>query len=145
MTKPTRDEILMDNWESHTYKELSEMVGWNAESVRKWGSRNKMPHKKNNAQTKPRHGNVDIGVLKGLIKKGALSVVEIANYFDVAPQTALEAIKELQAGHTVLEVIDDKVSIGCDLRTNGSPQSRSTASASRPTTTSAPSTSVTMS
>jgi len=111
MSNQERDQILRDNWDGHTYSELAELTGWNAESVRKWGSRNKMPHKKLNVQTRPRKGEVDLGKLKALIKKNKLSVVEVANYFDCSPAKAKEAILRLQAGHTVLEVLDDKVSL----------------------------------
>ena len=121
MEKLERDQILRDNWDGHTYSELAELTGWNAESVRKWGSRNKMPHKKLNVQTRPRKGEVDLGKLKALIKKNKLSVVEVANYFDCSPAKAKEAILRLQAGHTVLEVLDDKVSLGSDLRTTDQP------------------------
>jgi hypothetical protein len=121
MEREQRDQVLRDNWEGHNYKELAKLVNWNPESVRKWGTRNKMSHKKQNVQTKPRRGVIDLGKLKALIKKNRLSVVEVADYFDVAPATAKEAIKQLQAGHTVLEVIDDKVSLGSDLRTTDSP------------------------
>lgn len=121
MEKEERDQILRDNWEGHTYSELAELVGWNAESVRKWGSRNKMPHKKNNVQTRPRKGEVDLGKLKALIKKNKLSVVEVADYFDVAPARAREAILRLQQGHTVLEMVDDKVCLGTELRTTEQP------------------------
>jgi len=121
MNKEERNQILRDNWEGCNYKELAELADWNPESVRKWGARNGMPHKKRNTQTTPRHGVVDLGKLKGLIKKGALSVVEVADYFDVAPSKARDAILELQKGHTVVEVIDDKVKLGNDLRTTEQP------------------------
>ena len=121
MSKNERDQILRDNWEGHTYSELAQMSGWNAESVRKWGSRNGMPHKKRNVQTKPRTGEVDLGKLKALIKKNRLSVVEVADYFDVAPAKAREAILKLKAGHTVLEMVDDKVCLGSELRTTEQP------------------------
>ena len=121
MNKEERDAYLSGNWDSHTYKELADYVGMHPESVRKWGARHKMPHKMKNAQAHPRHGNIDLGELKALIKKNRLSVVEVANHFDVAPATAKEAILRLQAGHTVLEVIDDMVSLGSELRTVDEP------------------------
>lgn len=121
MNKEERDQTLRENWDGHNYAELADMVGWNPESVRKWGVRNKMPHKKYNVQTKPRKGVVDLGALKGLIKKSRLSVVEVADYFDVAPQTAHDAIMELKKGNTILDIVNDTVSLGKDIRTIDEP------------------------
>jgi uncharacterized protein YjcR len=100
-----RDQILRDNWDGHNYRELAELVSWNPESVRKWGSRNKMPNKRRNAQSasKPRQGAINLGELKSYIKKGR-SLVEVSNHFGVAPNVALDAIHELQDGHTVVEL-----------------------------------------
>lgn len=117
MERQERDQILRDNYEGHTYQELSDMVSWNPESVRKWGSRNKMPNKRRNAQSasKPRQGAINLGELKSFIKKGR-SLVEVSNHFGVAPNVALDAIHELQEGHTVVELRDDKISLGTELR-----------------------------
>jgi len=47
-------QFIRDNWETKSYKELSEETGYSAEHIRKLGRKLSLPHKKMNKQALPR-------------------------------------------------------------------------------------------
>jgi UDP-2,3-diacylglucosamine pyrophosphatase LpxH len=74
-----------------------------------------------NKRLKRHSGGIDQGHLMALIRKGKVSVSEVANHFRVCPAEAIEAIKKLQEGHVLLEVVDDEVSLGSSIRPSDEP------------------------
>ncbi|MCK9463408.1 MAG: hypothetical protein M0R80_27620 [Proteobacteria bacterium] len=103
-------------WETSSYEEMAQETGYSAEYIRKWGAKHGKPHKRLNAQSKPRKGVIQQEELMKLIKNKRLSVVEVANHFDVAPQKAVEAIQELKKQRILFDVVNDGVRLSNELQ-----------------------------
>ena len=58
----------------------------------------------------------DLGSLKAFLRGNKVSVTEIANHFNICPDEAVKLIKKLQEGHTLLDIVEDKVSLTSDIR-----------------------------
>ena len=113
--KFTWTDKLKDWLASSTDEEMKKFVsehGLQLESVSRY--RRKLRAKKKDPKT-------DLGEVKAFIRKGRVSVTEIANHFKVCPDEALKLIQKLQEGHTLLEVVDDKVSISKDIAPSTEP------------------------
>ena len=59
---------------------------------------------------------IDMGLLMALIRKDKVSIDEVANHFKVSPNEAMQAIKQLQKGRVLLNVEQDTISLGKQVR-----------------------------
>lgn len=116
MTTQEKIKFALDNPEM-TYSELAKVFGYkNAESVRQFCKRHKIPNKRVNVQAK--RANIDLSQqVAKLIKNKRYNLRELADYFDVAPRVIEEAIKKLKSENVVIDnYTDGGFQLGKDLK-----------------------------
>jgi UDP-2,3-diacylglucosamine pyrophosphatase LpxH len=64
---------------------------------------------------------IDRGQLMGMIRKNRVSVIDVANKFNVSPNAAVRAIEQLQQGKVLLDFDGDCVSLGKQLKPSEAP------------------------
>ena len=64
---------------------------------------------------------IDMGKLMAIIRKGPVNVTELANKFNVSPKAVVKVLKTLQDGKVILEVQEDTVSLGKQIKPSEAP------------------------
>ncbi len=111
--------LIQDNWQLG-YAELAEITGQKIDSVRKMYRRMGLPPKRANPQYVAGGLSMDEEAMKKYLKRPR-TIEEVCDRFNVPPKKIREFIIELQDNHHVVDVVDDKISLGKDIAPNYKP------------------------
>jgi len=114
-----KKSLIQKNWQL-SYTELADLTGQSVDAVRKMYRRLGLPPKRDNVQYQEAGLTADIECIKKYMKSPR-TMEEVCDRFNLPPKKVHEVVEELREHHHVIDIKDDKISLGRDIAPNYKP------------------------